>query len=217
VPAGSPPVAVNTPIAVMVEEGEDWRNVQVPADAAAPATPTQATPTPVPAAAPPQKHAKPAGPLFPSVALLLETHGLRAEDVPGSGPKGRLLKGDVLAYLERRGAAAAPPPPAPAKAAPPTASAAAALKTAPPSATTEYETVPLTNMRRTIARRLTESKFEVPHYYTSRDIDMTAASRLRDELNRTLAATSTGDDKGVCSLRAATKRARGANQDTPRS
>jgi pyruvate dehydrogenase E2 component (dihydrolipoamide acetyltransferase) len=90
--------------------------------------------------------------------------------VAGSGPNGRIIKRDIEAW------AGAPP----AHRAP-----AAAPAPAPAGPTiTPGEEIPLSSMRRTIAKRLAESMFTAPHYYVTVDIDMDAAVALREQLQR---------------------------------
>jgi len=109
--------------------------------------------------------------------------------VPGSGPKGNLIKADVLQYIKDK----ALPTPAPANVPLPKASVApAAAEPAkvtsaappPPRPTSGYTDVELTSMRRVIAKRLTESKQQAPHGYSSATSDITAISRLRQEYIR---------------------------------
>jgi pyruvate dehydrogenase E2 component (dihydrolipoamide acetyltransferase) len=90
--------------------------------------------------------------------------------VAGSGPGGRVIKRDIESW--------AAPAPAPAGAARPAASAPAL-----PSITPGQE-IPLSGMRKTIAKRLSESKFTAPHYYVSMDVDMDAAVAAREQLLR---------------------------------
>jgi hypothetical protein len=117
---GSKAVQVGARIAVIAEEGDDIASLQIPADetvqatkaAEAPETQTAATPasesTP-PSSAAPKAASKPGAkksqrtyPLLPSVAQLLGENGLDASaisDITPTGPNGRILKGDVLAFL----------------------------------------------------------------------------------------------------------------------
>jgi len=108
----------------------------------------------------------------PLARRLAATAGLDLASLTGSGPHGRIIKADIEA------ARAAPPRPAPA---PPVA---AATVVPPPQ---DYDLVPLNAMRRTIARRLSEAKSTIPHFYLSADVTMEAAIALRTQLNRRLA------------------------------
>ena len=99
--------------------------------------------------------------------------------VAGSGPGGRIIKRDIESWAPRAASSSRP------SAASPRDAQAAHARPAPagPSITPGQE-VPLSNMRKTIARRLVESKFSAPHYYVTVEIDMDAAVDLRDQLQR---------------------------------
>jgi pyruvate dehydrogenase E2 component (dihydrolipoamide acetyltransferase) len=97
--------------------------------------------------------------------------------VEGSGPGGRVIRRDIE---EWSGPAAAKPAPAASRA-----------PAAP--AVTAGEEIPLSSMRRTIARRLAESKFKAPHFYVSVEIDMDAAVALREQLKQAEAKISYND------------------------
>ena len=114
----------------------------------------------------------------PYVRKVAREMGLDLQGAHGSGPGGRLLPAD-LESLKAQGTALA-------RAAPP-----AALTARGPSAE-EAEVRPLSPMRKTIARRLTEAKATVPHFYLSIDVDAAALVELRERINRELA---TGDGK----------------------
>ncbi|NTS64997.1 pyruvate dehydrogenase complex dihydrolipoamide acetyltransferase [Sphingomonas sp. HHU CXW] len=114
--------------------------------------------------------------------------GLDLSQLQGSGPNGRIVKADV--EQPKPGGAIAPKAeashPAPSAAAPaPTAPAAAA---APQIPDVPHETTKLSNMRKTIARRLTESKQTVPHIYLTVDVRLDKLLALRGDLNASLSA-----------------------------
>jgi pyruvate dehydrogenase E2 component (dihydrolipoamide acetyltransferase) len=94
--------------------------------------------------------------------------GLDLTSIAGSGPHGRIVKNDIDAALAR-------PVPAAAKA--------PAAAVAAPPATADYEEVPHNAMRKTIARRLGESKRTVPHFYLSIDCELDRLTALRKDLN----------------------------------
>merc|ERR1719447_440751 len=187
---------VGTLIALLVGEGEDWKDVAIPGSAPPPTAPAAAqseAPAPVPATsgqpltAPVQEfqftHPAQTG---PAAALLLSQYSINPADVSGSGPKGNLTKTDVLQYIKDK----ALPTPAPANVPLPKASGAPAAEPAkatsaapppPPRPTSGHTDVELTSMRRVIAKRLTESKQQAPHGYSSATSDITAISRLRQE------------------------------------
>jgi pyruvate dehydrogenase E2 component (dihydrolipoamide acetyltransferase) len=193
VAGGTEGVKVNTPIAVILEEGESAASTAapapaaVPAPAAAPAAAAAAAPAPAapPAARPAAAPAADAGRVFasPLARRMAEQAGLDISAIRGSGPNGRIVKADIDAA--RAGGQAARKPAAPAAAAAPSAApASAALAPAAVSAASlaaigPHKLVPLSSMRRVIARRLTESKQQVPHFYLTVDcvIDRLLAGR----------------------------------------
>ncbi len=116
---------------------------------------------------------------------------LRALDGQGSGPGGRIVKNDVERYRARNGAAAvtAPPTPesAPAQPAPqpaPRPAPTPAHPAAGPLADGD-EVRPANRIQQVMARRLTESKSTVPHFYVTSEIDMAAAADLRKSIQDT--------------------------------
>ena len=145
-----------------------------PADAAVakeekPAAPA---PAPTPAAARQDGERVKASPLARRIAA---DKGVDLSGVTGSGPNGRIVKADV--EKAQPGAAA----PAAAAAAPAEAPAAAPKPAQVPDI--PHETTKLSNMRKTIARRLTESKQQVPHIYLTVDVKLDKLLKLRGELN----------------------------------
>ena len=202
VPEGSEGVAVNTPIAVL--RGEDEKpGAAAPAAAApvAPAAAPAAAPVPVAAAPAPKPVAAPAvaAPVVaapapvkteggrviasPLAKRIAQQNNLDLKAIAGSGPRGRIVKSDVQAAIAGGGAKAAAP------------AAAAAAKPAAPAATgpgarqladllkMPYKLEPLSGMRKTIARRLTESKQTVPHFYLTIDTEIDELLSLRKRLN----------------------------------
>jgi pyruvate dehydrogenase E2 component (dihydrolipoamide acetyltransferase) len=200
VPGGTAAVKVNDVIAVLVEPGEsaDAAPAAKPAPAPAPATPKTEAAAPVaamPSVAPAANgHAGGdraiASPLAKRMA---QQAGLDLARIAGSGPNGRIVKADVEAALAKGPAAKPAPAAQPAAAAPapaPAPKAPAAPITAP------HQAVPHSTMRKVIARRLSESKQTVPHFYVSMDIELDALLKLRGELN----ATSPKDGAGAFKL-----------------
>ena len=102
----------------------------------------------------------------PLARRLADEAGLALSAVEGSGPGGRIVKRDVQAALEEGPAAVAATP--------------AAAPTVPGAA---YEDIALTQIRKTIARRLVESIGPVPHFFLTVDIDMAAAVAARLQIN----------------------------------
>lgn len=100
--------------------------------------------------------------------------GINLRDVKGSGPDGRIIKRDIEAYLKERERVPERPP---------------ELPIPTPSAEIRpegYRVEPLAPIRRTIARRMVESKQEAPHFYITVSVDMAAAMALRQQLNAVL-------------------------------
>jgi pyruvate dehydrogenase E2 component (dihydrolipoamide acetyltransferase) len=198
---GTDGVKVGAPIAILAGEGEDASDVaaggsdqsasvskaaagvapkaESPKPAPAPAAnaeeaPKAAAPAPAPAAAPqPAQQQRDEGQRIkasPLARRIAADQGIDLSSLTGSGPGGRIVKAD----LEGAPAAAAAP-----KAATP-----AGAPVEPGEI--PHEVVKLSNMRKTIARRLTESKQTIPHYYLTVDIQLDALLKLRSELNKGL-------------------------------
>jgi len=112
------------------------------------------------------------GSLSPAVLHLIQSNNMDPKTIVGTGPRGRILKGDVLDHLEKR-VVAQPTTPAPvAKPAP-----------IPPSSKGKFEDIPNNNIRKVIAQRLTESKTTIPHLYSSRDCEIDALLKIRAKIN----------------------------------
>jgi pyruvate dehydrogenase E2 component (dihydrolipoamide acetyltransferase) len=110
--------------------------------------------------------------------------GVELAGVQGSGPGGRIIKADVEAAASR-GAPAAPPSPARETPRPREPVAAAAREApSPETAKGEVEVVELNRLQQTVARRMSESKATVPHFYLSMDIDMSEAVKMRGQLKQ---------------------------------
>lgn len=127
----------------------------------------------------------------PLARRLAKEAGLDLSKVQGSGPHGRIVEKDVEAAKTGGGAKAAPAA-APVTAAPAAAPkpAAAPLATGPSDEQVKklfppgsFEEIPHDGMRKTIARRLTESKQTIPHFYVTVDCELDALLKLRAELN----------------------------------
>jgi pyruvate dehydrogenase E2 component (dihydrolipoamide acetyltransferase) len=197
VPAGTAGVKVNQPIALLTAPGEAPPAAApapagpsfapaAPSPAAAAATPVAAPPAP--AAAAPAALVSPAGEeriiASPLARRMARQAGLDLATIRGSGPNGRIIKADVEAALARRAAPAAAMAPAPAVAAPSPAVPAPSQAPAPALApTVPHRLVPHSTMRKVIARRLSEAKRTIPHFYVSMDIRLDALLDLRAQIN----------------------------------
>ena len=193
---GSEGVKVNTPIAVLLEEGESADDIgEASAPAAEPkAEAPKSDAAPKPEAAP-AASAAPAAPkadgerIFasPLARRIAADKGLDLSQISGSGPRGRIVKADVENAQPSAAKPAAKDQPAAAPAA------AAPAATGPSSSQViamyegrEYEEIPLNGMRKTIAARLTEAKQSIPHFYLRRDIRLDALLKFRGQLNKQL-------------------------------
>ncbi|KAJ3596444.1 hypothetical protein NHX12_002851 [Muraenolepis orangiensis] len=216
---GSRRVPLGTLIALMVEEGEDWKQVEVPSATAPTAAPavaaTSAAPHP---AAPPPPPALPTASssllrLSPAARHILSTHSLDPHLATPTGPRGLVTKEDALNLLKRptstRAAPAttSPAAPTPAASAPSTPAPAASRPPAPgsrpnvpplsipgkPGAPGTFTDIPASNIRRVIAQRLTQSKTTIPHSYATVDCDMEAVMQLRKDLAKDQVKVSVND------------------------
>ena len=197
VPEGTDGVKVGAPIAILAGEGEDISAAAPKADTApveapktaAPAPKADATPksAPVPApvetpAASPQPAAAPRSEgdrvkASPLARRLAQAQNIDLNSLQGTGPGGRIVRADIDAAAGKAPAAA----PAGASAAPVLGS--HAVLPGPMEQAIPHEAIKLSNIRKTIARRLTESKQQIPHIYLTVDIQLDALLKLRGELN----------------------------------
>lgn len=184
---GAEEIPVGQLIAVLLEDGEDASaadsiSADAPAPAAAapapepeaasaPAEPTPApaatpapAPTPAPVIAAPVAKAGERVFASPLAKRIAEQSGYDISQIPGSGPRGRVIKRDVESFTPA--------------AAPMSVAGAVSMEGDAP-----YEEVKLSNMRKTIAKRLTESKQTVPHFYLSADVELDNLLAARKGLN----------------------------------
>ncbi len=172
---GTEGVKVNEPIAILVDKGE-----AVPSGAA----PAAKAPQPVavalaPAAAAPSQIAAPAAAhgervfASPLARRMASQAGIDLASVKGSGPNGRIVRADIESISKPVTPAVA----APAAAAPVRAPSPAAPIAAP------HRVVPHSSIRKIIARRLTEAKSTIPHFYVSMDIELDAMIAIQEQLN----------------------------------
>ncbi|HEU4964862.1 MAG TPA: dihydrolipoamide acetyltransferase family protein [Bacilli bacterium] len=201
-------VSVGTPIAEIAEEGEAAApaaaETQAPAPtaaaptAAAPAAPAAAASTPAPAKS--QGGAR----FSPAVMRLLQENNLDPNAITGTGAGGRITRKDVLTYLENGGAAAAQgadygltkteedmntvaAPTKPATGLTDVGAQGAPAAAAPTPSAPKYnvadgdQVIEATAVRKTIARRMVESKHNAPHAWTMMEVDVTNLSKFREK------------------------------------
>ena len=199
VPAGTEGVKVNSLIAILAADGED-----VGAAAAGGGSAKAEAPKAEAKAESPKEAEKPAAAAAPAAAApvaqssgdglfssplarrIAKDAGIDIKAIAGSGPHGRVVKSDVEKAVASGGAK-------PAAAAAPAAAASAAPAAAPKGMSEEavlklfeqgsYELVPHDGMRKTIAKRLQESKQTIPHFYVSVDVELDALLALRAQIN----------------------------------
>ena len=199
---GTDGVKVGTIIAIIQSDDDTAPAPKAASQAPVKAETTAPGPAPAevkPAPVPPPAEVKPApqnaaassgdrvkaSPLAKRIAA---NEGIDLASVTGSGPNGRIVKADLGSVVGGTAQATAahpvptaPSAPSPAPADGPSTGAAIAIETDIP-----HEVVKLSNMRKTIARRLTESKQQVPHIYLTVDVRLDALLKLRGELNANL-------------------------------
>ncbi|HET7708549.1 MAG TPA: pyruvate dehydrogenase complex dihydrolipoamide acetyltransferase [Sphingomicrobium sp.] len=192
VPEGTDSVKVGAPIAILAAEGESTETVrpehveglpspsnekkdspspgsgQSDVGKSPPQTPVETPPAPAAPAKPDSGDRIKASPL---ARRLAEAQGIDLSTLIGSGPGGRIVRADL-------GSAAGGAMAAPQSTAAPVGQAA--------SVDIPHEVVKLSNMRKTIARRLTEAKQQIPHIYLTVDTQLDALLKLRGELNKGL-------------------------------
>jgi pyruvate dehydrogenase E2 component (dihydrolipoamide acetyltransferase) len=181
VAAGTAAVKVNSPIAILLEDGED--------PGAAITAQTAATPKPAHEAELPSTAPIEAAPIkdgtrvfaSPLARRIAQEKGIDLTFITGSGPKGRIVKADVE---NENGAVAATSPKTSQQVAMP-------AQTDPNDVAKlyvdrNYTEVPLDGMRKIIATRLTEAKQTIPHFYLRRDIHLDALLKFRSQINKQL-------------------------------
>ena len=175
VPEGTEAVKVNTLIAAILEEDEDESALAGLGDGVVSAAPVASEAkaeavsnvVDLPKSAPVQSGERVfASPLARRIA---DQNNINIASVAGSGPHGRVIKSDVEAAMAGGGAAAR-------------------AVTAQPAVYGDaaYVEMPLNNMRKVIAKRLTESKQTVPHFYLTVDCNLDALLKLRSDVNARL-------------------------------
>ena len=178
---GTEGVQVNAPIAVLVEPGEALptapavKPIAVKPMLAPPAPQVRASEVPAAAIVAPPTHST-GDRVFvsPLARRMAKQAGLDLAAIPGSGPNGRIVRADIDTALAggTKPAAAVAPAAAPAVAA----------KAPTPLFTAPHTVVPHSSMRKVIARRLSESKSTIPHFYVAMDIEIDALLALGTDL-----------------------------------
>ncbi|GMN13561.1 pyruvate dehydrogenase complex dihydrolipoamide acetyltransferase [Altererythrobacter sp. MTPC7] len=195
---GTEGVAVGTVIAMLAEDGEDLEEAAKAAPASgndASEETAMAAPAPSPAQSQEPEEPNPASPApkaekdssdrivaSPLAKRITAQKGIDLAAITGSGPGGRIVKADV--EDAKAGKAAEKQDPNAEMAAPRTPS----VTPAESEFGAPYEEEKLTNVRKVIARRLTESKQQVPHYYLTIDVNLDPLLALRKQLNASLEA-----------------------------
>lgn len=168
-------VPVDTIIAILGKEGEDYKSLLTDAPVAV-ATETkkeEAAATPVSASAPAVAHVETSSSdsrvkASPLAKKLAEEKGIDLSQIKGSAENGRIIKKDVESFTPSSAASTSK----------------AANITIPTFIGQEkYTEVPVSQMRKTIAKRLSESKFTAPHFYLKMTVDMSAAMEARVKMN----------------------------------
>lgn len=192
IPEGTEGVKVNSPIAVLLVEGESEADIgsataaaetapPEPASEAAPPAPASADPAPVASASPANPATRSKGDRVfasPLARRIAADRGIDLSQVRGSGPKGRIVRADVESAQALPAApSAAPVPDTPG---------AGAIKAM--FEDREFEEVTLDGMRKIIAARLGEAKQTIPHFYLRRDILLDDLLALRSQANKQLEA-----------------------------
>lgn len=191
-------VAIDDVIAVIGEEGEDWQTALNGKPKASSANVSSELTAPAPSAtkvsddnsASEAMRIK-ASPLAKSIAKEI---GIDLSSVKGSGDQGRIIKKDVEALISSKPTPSVlqkpvvgKPEPAQVVAPTPEVKETSVAPAITPflfsGSSNSYEDVPVTQMRKVIARRLGESKFTAPHFYLTIEIDMEKAIQLRKQLN----------------------------------
>ena len=182
VAAGTENVAVNAPIAVLVEAGESVPNAPSPKQSTAPA-PKVAEPkansttngNPAPAATPAAINNTDRIAASPLARRMAQQAGIDLANLTGTGPNGRIVKADIESARGKS------PTQAPAQAAQSSQAPIPSAKSA--DITAPHDAIAHSSMRKVIARRLQAAKQTIPHFYLAMDIELDALLKLRADLN----------------------------------
>lgn len=171
VPEGTEGVQVNQVIAYLLEEGEDSAALENIKTTVSEQTKAPDAIQPAPAPKPDLKVIPSGDRVFatPLARRIAENSGLNIQSISGSGPHGRVVKADVELVLSQPNSAPV-------------------LKAVPPSSLLSgyeptYDVLPVSNMRKVIAKRLMEAKQTVPHFYLSVECDIDRLVKAREQIN----------------------------------
>lgn len=175
-------VAVNGVLAIIGEKGADWQTLLKahqskgagPAKAAAPAEEKSAASAPAAAVTESTSNANGRLKASPLAKKMAKDLGFDISKIKGSGEGGRITKQDVESYK---------PSAASASASAPAAKGAAPVVLPQVVGQESFEEITVSQMRKTIARRLSESKFSAPHFYLTMEINMDKAMEARKSIN----------------------------------
>ncbi|KAJ3354151.1 hypothetical protein HDU83_005757 [Entophlyctis luteolus] len=175
--ANTKDVVVGTPLCILVEEQADVEKFATFTIGSGTSSPESATAPPAVAksaasAAPVTAPSRNSGGRViasPAAKFIAATKGIPLENISGTGPNGRILKGDVLSF---KGVVS-----------PKTASTPSFVAAATPSGQAYIDT-PLSSIRKVIADRLSESKQTIPHYYLTVELNADTVLSLRETLNK---------------------------------
>jgi len=177
-------VGVNTVVGTIAVDGESAAAKPAPAKAAAPAAQpkeekkTAPTPPPMPAPPAPAQEEDEEARSSPLVRKIAREHGVSLSQITGTGLGGRITKHDIMQFIESQGSTQPASTPAPAPAQP------AAAAPPRPAAPAPYpgDLVPMSNMRKLIARHMIESRRTSAHVHCMYEVDFTRIVNLRHKL-----------------------------------
>ncbi|XP_008548333.1 dihydrolipoyllysine-residue acetyltransferase component of pyruvate dehydrogenase complex [Microplitis demolitor] len=175
-------VEVGQLIAITVEKGMDWKSAVIPTSTKSPAKASSVSAPPKPAASDGGQTSSKEQIYGLAVKRLLEEYGINSGAVKGSGRPNRLLKSDVLAYIESNNVQRVSLKADKGRSADKQASTTKVHVPSPPkSGPSSYKDYEVSNIRAVIAKRLGESKSSIPHSYASIDINVDKLNELRSE------------------------------------
>lgn len=205
---GSKNIRLGSLIGLLVEEGEDWKHVEIPKDVGPPSPASKPSvpppPSPQPQISTPVKKEHTPGKLqfrlSPAARNILEKHALDANQGTATGPRGIFTKEDALKLVQLKEMGkiteSRPSPALPTTPTAPLPPQATATPSYPrpmippvsipgqPNVAGTFTEIPASNIRRVIAKRLTESKSTIPHAYATADCDLGAVLKVRQNLAR---------------------------------